>query len=140
MQVYTSRPIELKKDIESIYQLTSNPTRLEPIAENFKQHLERIELQLSEKSISFQVPALGVISLRIVDSIEPNLVKYEATQSPIPLAVILNFSKNTEDVTLGQITLETNVPPFLSSMVKSKVDPLLEKISNLLEHTDFSRL
>lgn len=140
MQVYTSRAFELKKDIDTVYELASNPSNLASIAGKFSQHLKDLDLELNEKEIQFKAPVIGVIRLTKTEEVAPNTIKYEATKSSIPLSVILNFSKSSEEVTLGQISLEVNVPPFLSSMVKNKVEPALEKVSTLLEQVDFNRL
>lgn len=140
MQVYTSRAFELKKDIDTVYELASKPSNLSSIASKFSQHLKDLDLELNEKEIQFKAPVIGVIRLTKTEEVTPNTIKYEATKSSIPLSVILNFSKSSEEVTLAQISLEVNVPPFLSSMVKNKVEPALEKVSTLLEQVDFNRL
>lgn len=120
--------------------MVSSPAHLAPIAEKFKDYIGEYQLELGETELSFSVPALGQIVLEQTEVIAPNMVKYGTKKSPIPLSVLLNLSKNTEETTLGQISVEVDVPPFLSGMVKKKIEPALDKVSNVLEQIDFDRL
>lgn len=140
MQSYTSRAFELKKGIDPLFQLISKPTNLAPLAQKFDDKLPVKDLKLTDDEISFSVSPLGEIIMKRTEVLEPNMVKYESVKSPVPVKLVLNLSKESEEVTLGQVTVETNVPPFLRGMVKGKVQPALEKLADTLELIDFDRL
>lgn len=140
MQSYTSRAFELKRDIETVYQLVSQPNRLAPLLEKFDDKMPVKDVELAEDQISFSVAPLGEIIMKRTEVIEPNMVRYQSVKSPVPVRILLNLSKESEETTLGQVTFETNVPPFLSGMVKGKVEPALEKMADALEQIDFDRL
>ena len=83
---------------------------------------------------------LGQIGLKKIEEVAPNLVKYESFKSPVPLALQLNLSEEGADKTLAQIQVEVSIPPFLGGMVKGKITKGLEKVADLLEMVDFSKI
>ena len=58
----------------------------------------------------------------------------------MPLALQLNLSEESADKTLAQISMEVSIPPFLAGMVKGKITGALDKVADLLEKVDFSRI
>lgn len=141
MQIYTSRPIELKKDIDTIYHLTESPANMAPLLEKFGDRLDDdVKVELGEEQFTATLPVVGDVILKRTEALAPNRVKYETIKSPMPAALVFNFSKHEDEHTLAQISLEVNMPPFLSGMVKGKVEPGLEKLADLLEQIDFDRL
>lgn len=139
MQVYTSRPIELKKDINTLYDMISSPGKLQPLLEKFGDKVEKFKVQVSEDQLSLFVPAMGEVILKRTEALPPHSVKYESTKSPIPIALQFNLSENGESATLGQVAVHVNVPPFLSGVAKSKVEPALVKVADLLEKVDLDK-
>lgn len=140
MKVYTSRPIELKKEIETIYGLIANPNRLAPVIDKFADEAKEYQLELAEDQLSMALPAIGKVVIRRTEALPPNMVKYESVKSPVPIAVQFNLANNDDTHTLGQISLEINVPPFLSGMFGSKIEDGLAKAANMLEAIDLDRL
>lgn len=140
MNVYTSRPIELKKDIQTIYGLVSKPTNLQPVLDKAGDKVAEYKIEISDEELTFFVPALGQVGLKKTETVAPNLVKYESFKSPVPLALQLNLSEESADKTLAQISVEVSIPPFLAGMVKGKITGALDKVANLLEKVDFSRI
>lgn len=141
MQIYTSRPIELKKDINTIFGMIENPANMEPLLEKFADKLDdNIKVELGDEQIALTLPMAGNVVLKRSEIASPNRVKYETIKSPVPLAIVFNLAKHEEVHTMGQISVEVNMPPFLSGMVKGKVEPGLDKVANLLEQIDFDRL
>ncbi|MDD7438615.1 MAG: hypothetical protein PUK66_07285 [Bacteroidales bacterium] len=141
MQIYTSRPIELKKDIDTIFGMVENPHNMEPLLEKYRDKLDdNVKVELVGDQISLTLPMVGNVIMKRTEVVAPNRVKYETIKSPVPVALVFSLSKHEASHTLGQISVEVNMPPFLSGMVKGKVEPGLDKIANLLEQIDFDRL
>lgn len=140
MNVYTSRPIEIKKDIQTLYGLVSKPTILQPIIDKAGDKVAEYKIEISDEQVTFFAPALGQIGLKKIEEVAPNLVKYESFKSPVPLALQLNLSEEGADKTLAQIQVEVSIPPFLGGMVKGKITKGLEKVADLLEMVDFSKI
>ena len=63
MNVYTSRPIEIKKDIQTLYGLVSKPTNLQPIIDKAGDKVAEYKIEISDEQVTFFAPALGQIGL-----------------------------------------------------------------------------
>ena len=141
MQIYTSRPIELKKDIDTLFALVENPANMEPLLAKYGDKLDsKVKVELIDDQISLTLPMVGNVILKRGEVVAPNRVKYETVKSPVPVALVFSLSNHEEAHTLGQISVEVDMPLFLSGMVKGKVEPGLDKVANLLEQIDFDRL
>lgn len=139
MQTFTSRPIELKKEIDKIYPLISQPQNLQPILEKMEDKVEDYKVTLTEDQLSFFAPGLGEVIMKRTEMLPPNSVNYETIKSPVPVSLLINLSDQGNGTTLGQVTAKVNVPIFLAGMVKSKVGPALDKVANLLEKIDLDK-
>lgn len=139
MQTYTSRPFELKKDINTIFGMISSPAKLALVVEKYADKLKSANLKISEDEITFDVPMMGNVQLKRTEILAPNRVKYETVKSPVPFSLILSLAEHEGGHTLGTIAVEANIPSFLSGTVKGKIEPALEKLADLLEMVDFDR-
>lgn len=139
MQNFTSRPIELKKDIQTIFGMLTNPTLLNPVLEKFRDKIPVKNIELGEDQVLVDTGMVGEIIMQKSNTMEPNLVEYKSLKSPVPVTLTFNLSEESEDKTLGQIGVALKVPPFMSGMIRSKVEPYLAEIANLLEKIDFDR-
>lgn len=140
MQNITSRPIELKKDIRTIFGMLNNPALLNPILEKFRDKIPAKKIELGADKVLVDVGMMGDIILEKSNSMEPTLVEYKSVKSPMPVTLTFNLSEESADKTLGQIGLALNVPPFLSGMIRSKAEPIMGEIAEFLEKIDFDRL
>ncbi|MDN4753551.1 hypothetical protein QYZ87_03270 [Porphyromonadaceae bacterium W3.11] len=140
MQTITSRPFELKKDINTIFGLVQNPSSLSPIIEKFHDRIPAKIAILKENQISVDTGAMGEIVMERSQVLAPNLVEYHSVKSPVPVKLSINLTEHGADTTLGQISIQASVPAFLSGMIKSKAEPIMAELANNLEKIDFDRL
>lgn len=140
MQSFTTRPIELKKDIQTIFGMIDNPTLLNPVLAKFKDKIPSKKVLLREDGFTIDTGFIGEVTLVKSQSNPPHLVEYTSGKSPVPIKLRFNLSELSEDKTLGQITLEVNAPVFLSGLLRSKIEPALTEVANMLELVDFDRL
>lgn len=133
MQSYTSRAFELKIDIQTAFGWASQPTQLKPLLEKYRSTIPVKEVELMEEGIKVDTGTFGVIEMARVERTPPHLVIYETRQSPLPARLLVNLSELTPSRTLAQLTIEANVPAFLGSMLKHKVEPILAEVANRLE-------
>lgn len=141
MQTYSSRPIELKKDINTVFGLVESPSHLKPLLEKYGDKLGNdVKVELVGEEIHLTLPMAGNVVLKRSEVVAPNRVKYETVKSPVPVALVFSLAKHEEVHTLGQISVEVSMPSFLSGMVKGKVEPALDKVAKILEQIDFDRL
>lgn len=140
MQTLTSRPIELKKDIHTIYGMLSNPASLSPLLEKYREKIPAKNILLEQDQISVDTGVFGEIILKQDKAMAPNLIQYSSVKSPMPVKLSINLSEDEENKTLGQFSLDFSVPPFLSGMIKSKAEPIMNEVANVLEKLDLDEI
>ena len=75
---------------------------------------------------------IGKIEFRIVDS-EPNkTIKFETTQSPVPLQLWIQLKQVATSDTRMKLTVRADLNPFLKPMVSKPMQEAVEKISEIL--------
>ena len=100
-------------------------------------NLQRVRNSIPEDSIkafsftddhcSFEVSPIGKIEFRIVDR-EPNkTIKFETTQSPVPLQLWIQLKQ-----VAMKLTVRADLNPFLKPMVSKPMQEAVEKISEIL--------
>ncbi len=140
MQTYTSRPFTIKKDNATVYGVINCPKSLEALLDRAKDVLPAKDVVLGEDSVSVKAPMIGELRFVRSASEEPSMVKYQGEGTPVPMAVCVYLTPDGLDRTTTQIAVEADVPQFLSGMIKTKVNPLLEKVANTLESLDLDKL
>ena len=128
MKTYHSKVFSLKKDIDQAYTLLSNPTNLKPFADKYGDKINLKDLTLTSDALSFSLPGVGPVVFRLAETEAPNYIKYKSEKSPVPMALSVNLSKHQEK-TDAQLSLDVEVPAFMSGMVETVVKPLLDKVS-----------
>lgn len=142
MQVLNSRTFTIKKDIETVFGIASEP-------ESAKHFLSRVSdkpafsgVTIGPDSIVVPLPYIGKLLLKRNRLEAPSLVSYRAEGSPVPIELVLNLQPTTAggaETTTVQISLEVDAPDFALGMIKAKVNPMLEKMANGLEQLDVDR-
>ena len=105
-------------------------------------NLQRVRNSIPEDSIkafsftddhcSFEVSPIGKIEFRIVDR-EPNkTIKFETTQSPVPLQLWIQLKQVATSDTRMKLTVRADLNPFLNPMVSKPMQEAVEKISEIL--------
>lgn len=138
MQVINSRPFTIKKDIETVFGIAGEP-------ETAKHFLSKVEdkpifkdVTIDSDSIHVNVPVVGDLTLRRNRVEKPSLVSYKAEGAPLPVELVFNLQPEGE-YTKTQVSAEVDAPAFVSGMVTSKLQPLLDKIADSLELLDVDR-
>lgn len=140
MQTYTSRPFTIKKDNVTVFRLFKNPLSLEGFLEKTRDKLPTKDVVLTEDSVSFTAPMVGALKFVRIEEEEPNVVKYRGEGTPVPMTLCAYLTPTDESSTSAQVSVEADVPAFLSGMIKTQVNPLLEKAADALEQLDVDRL
>ncbi|WP_297130430.1 hypothetical protein [uncultured Porphyromonas sp.] len=138
MQVINSRPFTIKKDIETVFDLAGEP-------ESARHFLSKVgdkpmfkDVSVTDDSIAAKLPFVGDITFRRNRIEKPSLVSYKAEGSPVPVELVLNFQPDGEN-TKTQVSVEVEAPSFVAGMVKTKLQPMLDKMADSLELLDVDR-
>jgi carbon monoxide dehydrogenase subunit G len=83
-------------------------------------------------SCSFAVDPIGKITFQIVER-EPNkTIKFQTTNSPIPLTLWVQLKQVVENDTRLKLTARADLNPFIKPMVSKPMQEAVDKISTLL--------
>ncbi len=140
MQSYNSRTFTIKKDIKSVYDLFMTPRSASSFLEKAGDKLPLNNVVLTDTGIELEAPVVGKIKVERTEGVEPNLVRYQGQGTPVPMTLSINLRPGeTEGETIAQVTVDAEVPVFLSGMIGGKIKPTLEKAADALEQLDVDR-
>lgn len=90
------------------------------------------EMKFDTDSVSCNVSPLGDVSLRIIDRTEPQCIKFEASNSPIPLNLWIQLLPVTETQCKMKLTVRAELNPFIKLMVSKPLKEGVEKLADML--------
>lgn len=147
MESFKSNPQMIACDVATIYSKLTNPSliknqieahadRIDPEA---RQHLDTVKF--SEDSIAIQSP-MGEVTLALdhENSIEGQRVVYKASQSPVPISMVVNLEQRPDNMTESTAELQLNLPSFMLKMVEGQLREGANRFGELLARIPFDRL
>ncbi len=90
------------------------------------------EMKFDTDSVRCDIPSLGEITLRVVGREEPESIKYETENSPVPLVLRIRLRPVSETECELKLTAETDLNPFLMGMADKPLRKGVEKLAELL--------
>lgn len=147
MESFKSNPHAIACDAATIYSKLTNPSLIksqieahaDKIDDEARQHLDTVKF--SEDSISIQSP-MGEVTLSLdhENSIEGQRVVYTASQSPVPINMVINLEPQPDDTTISTAELQLKLPFFLRKMVEGQLQEGANRFGELLAHIPFDKL
>lgn len=147
MESFKSIPHTIACDATTIYSKLTNPSLIQQlieahadqIDEQARQHLDTVKF--SEDSISIQSP-MGEVSLSLdhENSIEGERIVYKASESPVPINMVINLQRQENATTMSTAELQLNLPFFMRKMVEKPLQEGAERFGELLSRIPFDRL
>ena len=118
----------------------NNPEALEHIKASGKVTDEQIAkareqlktLSFTADSMSADIPPVGKIAIRIVERVPEKCVKFESTQSPVPLTFWIQMLPVSETSSKLKLTLDASLNPFIKMMVEKPLKQGLERVAEAL--------
>lgn len=89
-------------------------------------------LSFTADSLSVDIPPVGKIAIRIVERDPEKMVKFESTQSPIPLTFWIQILPTSESASKLKLTLDASLNPFIKMMVEKPLKQGLERVAEAL--------
>ena len=83
-------------------------------------------------TVSINVAPVGELKLRICDREEPQCVKFETVQSPVPFNVWVQVLPVDENSSKMKVTVKADLNPFIKGMVEKPLQEGVEKIADAL--------
>ena len=128
MTEFVSEVKTIPHDEDRIFTMLSDLSNLERIKDRLPQ--DKIQdFEFDSDSCSFAVAPVGKIPFRIVER-EPNkTIKFETTNSPVPLFLWIQLKQVAPEDTKMKMTIKADLNPFIKPMVSKPLQDALDKIA-----------
>lgn len=131
MTEFVSEIKMIPQNDDRIFGMLSDLSNLERIKDRIPQ--DKIKnFEFDSDSCSFAVDPVGKINFQIVER-EPNkTIKFQTTNSPVPLFLWIQLKQIAEMDTRMKITVRADLNPFLKPMVSKPLQEAVDKISTVI--------
>ncbi len=147
MESFIGAPHAIACDAVTIYSKLTNPSLIQQLIEanadkiqgEARQHLDAVKF--TQDSIAIQSP-MGEVTLALnrETSEEGRRVVYTASQSPVPINMVINLEPQADNTTMSTAELQLNLPFFLRKMVEGQLQEGANRFGELLAHIPFDKL
>jgi len=147
MESFKSNPHAIPCDAATIYSKLTNPSLIksqieahaDKIDAEARQHLDAVKF--TEDSIAIQSP-MGEVTLALdrASSIDGQRVVYTASQSPVPINMVINLEAQPDATTMSTAELQLQLPFFMRKMVEGQLQEGANRFGELLARIPFDRL
>lgn len=121
---------------EKVYEMLSNLQNLERVRDRLPE--DKLQgLEFDSDSVSVEAPMVGRLALQVVEREEPKTIKFEATQSPVPLNFWIQLLPVTEDTCKMKLTLKADLNIFLRGMVQKPLQEGIERAADVLQNIEY---
>ena len=147
MESFKSTPHAIACNATTIYSKLTNPSHIQQLLEEnagkidgeARQHLDTVKFY--EDAIAIQSP-LGEVTLALdhENSVEGERVVYTASQSPVPINMVINLEPQPDDTTMSTAELQLQLPFFMRKMVEGQLQEGANRFGELLARIPFDRI
>ncbi|MGI6231751.1 MAG: SRPBCC family protein [Prevotella sp.] len=116
---------------QRVYDMLSDLQNIERIRDRIPEDKLK-NLTFDHDSMSVETP-LGAAKMHIVEREEPKTIKFETTESPVPLTFWIQLLPVTDATSKMKLTVKADVNPFISGMVKKPLQEGIEKVADALQ-------
>lgn len=121
---------------ERVYEMLSNLQNLERVRDRLPE--DKLQgLEFDSDSVSVEAPMVGRLALQVVEREAPKTIKFEATQSPVPLNFWIQLLPVTEDTCKMKLTLKADLNIFLKGMVQKPLQEGIERAADVLQNIEY---
>lgn len=131
MTEFVSEIKQIPQNDERIYAMLSDLSNLERIKNRIPQDKIK-DFEFDSDSCSFSVSPVGKITFQIVDREPCKTIKFQTTNSPVPLFLWIQLKQVQEMDTRMRLTVRAELNSFLKPMVSKPLQDALDKISTVL--------
>ena len=131
MTEFVSEIKQIPQNDERIYAMLSDLSNLERIKDRIPQDKIK-DFEFDSDSCSFSVSPVGKITFQIVDREPCKTIKFQTTNSPVPLFLWIQLKQVQEMDTRMRLTVRAELNSLLKPMVSKPLQDALDKISTVL--------
>ena len=147
MESFKSTPHAIACSAATIYSKLTNPSLIKQLIDanasklegEARKHFDTVKF--GEDAISIQSP-MGEVTLSLdhEQSVEGERVVYTASESPVPINMVINLDPQPDGSTMSVAELQLQLPFFLRKMVEGQLQEGAERFGDLLARIPFDRL
>lgn len=116
---------------EQVYAKLSDLTNIEKVKDKLPQDKVK-DLQFDADFMSFSVPPVGMLTLRIIEREPDKCIKFETVNSPLPFNLWIQLVPVTEAECKMKLTIRAELNPFIKGMIQKPLEEGLEKMAEML--------
>lgn len=131
MTEFVSEIKSIPHDEERIFAMLSDLSNLEGVKERIPQDKIK-DFAFDRDSCSFTVDPVGSVRFQIVEREPYQLIKFQTTNSPVPLFLWIQLKEVADHDTRMKLTVRAEIPAFLKAMVSKPLQEAVDKISDVL--------
>ena len=131
MTEFVSEIKQIPQNDDRIYAMLSDLSNLERIKDRIPQDKIK-DFEFDSDSCSFSASPVGKITFQIVDREPCKTIKFQTTNSPVPLFLWIQLKQVQEMDTRMRLTVRAELNSFLKPMVSKPLQDALDKISTVL--------
>lgn len=134
MATYSSKPIEIPMQAESVYEKVSNLSGLQERIDNLPQDVkDKIgAVRFTEDSIIINAATVGDMVLSISEKVPGKRVAFTANGAPVPIVMSINLENIDNEKTLVTTCIDVEIPAMLKPLVGPKLQEAAEKFGDMI--------
>ncbi|WP_289713247.1 hypothetical protein [uncultured Muribaculum sp.] len=134
MATYSSKPIEIPMQAESVYEKVSNLSGFQERIDNLPQDVkDKIgAVRFTEDSIIINAATVGEMVLSISEKVPGKRVAFTANGAPVPIVMSINLENIDNEKTLVTTCIDVEIPAMLKPLVGPKLQEAAEKFGDMI--------
>lgn len=116
---------------ERVYEKLSDLSNLEAIKSRLPED-KVSDLSFDTDTLSFNVPQLGQLTLKIIEREPCTGIKLETTNSPLPFNLWIQLVAVTDESCEIKVVIGMEINPFMKAMIQKPLQEGLEKMVDML--------
>ena len=131
MTSFESSIKEIPYSQKAVYSKLSDLNNLEAVKDKIPSD-KLSDLAFDADTLSFSVPPVGTICLKIIEREPDKCIKFGSEASPLPFNLWIQLVPVTETKCKMKITLKAELNLFIKKMVEKQLQEGLEKMAGML--------
>ena len=116
---------------ERVYAKLSDLSNLESVKDRIPQDKVK-DISFDSDTLTFSVDPVGKITLQVIEREPFKCIKFETTQSPLPINLWIQLVPDSEQGCKMKLTIRVDINPFMKAMVQKPLQEGIEKMADML--------
>lgn len=116
---------------EQVYNKLSDLTHLESVKDKIPEDKVK-DISFDADSISFNVPPVGNLTLKIAEKEPHKCIKFVTTTSPVPFTLWIQIVPTSDEACKIKLTIEVDINPMMRMMIEKPLKDGLEKMADMI--------